>query len=124
MQRFATLLFLSAMLALPLLLATTLPGWGTSAWAADDRGTVETARDALTAARCDLCHDASALGVAAREPAEALAAPDLSRLGGERDAASIAAYLRGEDPAAGGHVHWQGTPEELEELADALARPR
>jgi len=118
MQRLGTLLFLSAMLALPLLLASLIPGWGADAWAA---GTAGGAEELFQAQRCDLCHGIEKLGIPARQTPATVAGPDLSQVGATRDAGSITGYLREREAGGEEHGAWQGSPQELEELSAWLA---
>jgi cbb3-type cytochrome oxidase cytochrome c subunit len=74
-------------------------------------------------AGCAQCHSVAAEAIEATVTSEQLRGPDLSRIGRERDAAWIVAYMK-TGQAAGGETHrvpYRGSDDDLQVMADWLA---
>jgi len=126
MRKLTDLLTLAAILAVPILLACTLPLLAAPPGArlAADNGGEPPGKQVFIAAKCNMCHSIDSQGIVATTKSEKMKGPDLSTVGSRHDAAFLAKFLRKEVPNADGKTHgkgWSGSDADLQTLVAWLA---
>jgi mono/diheme cytochrome c family protein len=127
MRKLTDLLTLAAILALPILLACTLPLLAAppgAYLAAGEGAAAPPGQQVFLAQKCNTCHAVASLGIEATTKSDKMKGPDLSTVGSERDAAFFAKFLKKEVPSSAGNPHkapWKGTDADLQTLAGWLA---
>ena len=120
MRKLTDLFSMTAILALPVLLAFTLPlAAPQSAQAADPPG-----QAVFMAQKCNMCHSVPSAGITRTTKSEKMAAQDLPGDLADKPASFFVQFLKKEATNLEGKKHskdWKGTDAELQQLADWLA---
>jgi len=124
MRKLTGLTVLLAILALPLLLAATIPSLASPAPLAAADTAAPPGKVAFVDLKCSICHSIESQGVERKSKSEKTKGPDLSTIGATHDADWLGKFLRKEVANEHGKKHekeFKGTPEQLQQIAQFLA---